>query len=84
MPTTLDQLFVGCPVRYDAPYGREKGIVLAMVIEDNPLDPCVLFANPHISPVWVWPNQLEIIHWDEPEKVSRLIHKQMLDGVSNG
>ena len=79
---SLNDLFVGCPVRRIGYDGIGAGIVVQ--IARDGMQPNVQIVNDMGTPQWLPDYELEIASWGEPEKVSRLIYKQMMDEVSNG
>ena len=77
---SINDLFVGCPVRRIGYEGVGVGIVVAY----DDMQPNIQVANDRGATKWLPDYELEIASWEEPEKVFRLIHKQMLNEVSNG
>ena len=79
---SIDDLFVGCPVRRIG-YGVVGAGIVVQIAHDG-MQPNIQVVNDRGAPQWLPDYELEIASWKEPVKVSRLIHKQMLGEVSNG
>lgn len=79
---SLNDLFVGCPVRRIGYEGVGAGIVVQ--IARDGMQPNIQIVNDRGVSQWLPDYELKITSWEEPEKVSRLINKQMLNEVSNG